>query len=1047
MKNILHALFGRILPLLLCASSAISQVEIKQIFSEAVVPENPVVVKGGGKIFFLMEDDIGNAINTRIWAINAAGAAVLVATNSTRITRIFNIGEKVFYLSFVFGLDNNTFLYTLYELDPATLASTPVKEFCCGRVYRYQAWGDKMLLIENEVGGKDILWVSDGSSDGTRVLAVLDGFLRKAATLDNGRVLFWEHEGDIQRIWSSDGGTNPPDLLAVFEDSSNAQNLISMGDYALYSTANALGRSDGTAAGTTLFADFTALGLRNVDFAKSQRIGNQLLFAAYDTDGWAQMWHSDGSTGGTQRLVAPLNDPDWFEPKFFFSLEGQHYCIANVIRGTDAVLELWRSDGSPGGTQLLQNLAETLGMAFVSSVRTHGKHALIMAYSQTRGYEPLLFRDGNFQPTDLWSGNGSSSRGFFLRSAFPVGDFFFLSAERPGAGQELHRIDARSGESSLVADNTPGVKWSLDLALDTIGPWLYFLNSPSFSRGDVQLCRVRYDAPLPNEVEIAQPPYQWAQGIGSLNTPDGNIDAVYSESVCASADGSVFASGSYRGETGLGFLNSDFFLGEGPGFQNGFFSKYIARMGPDGQGQWAQWIGGGGQQERLPLAPTPENGVYIAGTYINEGFFGGERYETTEQRMYLARLDSGGALEWLAQANIGASGKVLQVISDAAGNVWAAGMYSNFSAQFGDTLLRSEVNPAYFIARYTPDGLLEWVKSYDVPAEWAYFGDALDMALGPKGRLYLTIGNAWHNTSISCAFAPRPSYVRVVCLEPNGELEWEREFKSTNLTYPTGIAVTPAGIVYVAGIFQGSFEGVNAPCGEPTGFLLTLNEHGRPLRKPFENTNRHAFYDLSTDAEGNIYCSGLGRQLINQSYPGYGWPFPQGGVTSFVQVFDGRMNLLAERHFFKIGYNWYDHLPQLALLPGGDLLLSDRYETRVDTLADLPYSIGTSAMFLRFNLPLKPLVSAPNETLLPAAIQLRPNPVTSGDFLFVYSDDGDFQTETAQVLDLLGRPMDVALYRLDGQTCYIDVRRLRPGAYVLSVRMGNKWVGQRFVRL
>ena len=121
----------------------------------------------------------------------------------------------------------------------------------------------------------------------------------------------------------------------------------------LYFTAiNQLWQSDGTTAGTALFA--------SVSGAKYFKIFNgKLYFIAYGTDGY-EVWSTDGTVAGTAMLkdiyagsnssVNPGRDPHFtiFNNKLFF--------VANDgING----YELWSSDGTTANTLLFMNLRVT----------------------------------------------------------------------------------------------------------------------------------------------------------------------------------------------------------------------------------------------------------------------------------------------------------------------------------------------------------------------------------------------------------------------------------------------------------------------------------------------------------------------------------------------------------------------------------------------------------------------------------------------------------------------------------------------------------------
>lgn len=322
-----------------------------------------------------------------------------------------------------------------------TLVVSTINEDWSGYPSALAVAGDRLFFSAQSGLGVQALWTSDGSTDGTAQVAAVGASwdaVRDIVPFGAG-VLFTGDDGATgAEPWVSDGtadGTGPLADIAVVGGSSPSRAVV-VGGVAYFSAfdethGRELWRTDGTADGTWLvrdvrpgadsgmpvaisplaagvgfaaddgihgvepwYSDGTEAGTvlaRDVNpegdgipmtasgsYAALVRLNGRLLFGADDGDG-SQLWASDGTAAGTQRVSAiPLGTRDAFAGEGNGSsasyvaravLDGFLYFPADDgIHGT----ELWKSDGTAVGTSLVADLTPGAFGSDISRMVTAG---------------------------------------------------------------------------------------------------------------------------------------------------------------------------------------------------------------------------------------------------------------------------------------------------------------------------------------------------------------------------------------------------------------------------------------------------------------------------------------------------------------------------------------------------------------------------------------------------------------------------------------------------------------------------------------------------
>ena len=336
-----------------------------------------------GKVFFTASQ-IEGAFSVRLlWSTDGTEAGTVVVSSIDPTERgdpgsLVVSGGKLFFAG-----SSTVGTRELWVSDGTEAGTVPVYAFETGRsaIYATAPFGSGVLFAPSHGGNGHELWFSDGTQAGTFRLADIStsaapsSYPSKAVVV-GGTAYFAADDGVHGReLWATDG--TPAGTRLVLDANpgtagSNPSALIALGDTLSYAAddgihGNEPWLSDGTQAGTKLITDVNPAGngvTGSASFGAVARLNGWLLFGADDGDG-TQLWRSDGTTAGTNRVATIDTDTatgdaiagdDPFAPKIPTAvLDGFVYFPADDgVHGT----ELWKSDGTAGGTSLVADLTE-----------------------------------------------------------------------------------------------------------------------------------------------------------------------------------------------------------------------------------------------------------------------------------------------------------------------------------------------------------------------------------------------------------------------------------------------------------------------------------------------------------------------------------------------------------------------------------------------------------------------------------------------------------------------------------------------------------------
>ena len=366
----------------------------------------------------------------------------------------------------------------------------------------FTEFNDQLYFSASDNENDQELWVSDGTTEGTQLVKDINPGINPGVyyygyyygsypnssnpdqlTSVNNRLYFTANDNENgQELWVSDGTTegtqlvNPGDLTSIHRNLTKFNNKLF---FAANDNENGqeLWISDGTTEGTQLVKDINpGGGFPNSSSPNNFTVfNNKLYFTASDGENSQELWVSDGTTEGTQ-LVKNINPGRGSFPSYLTEFKDKLYFKAN---DGENGFELWVSDGTTEGTQLVKDINPDGGFPNGSnpSELTEFKDKLYFsAYDSENGYE-LWVSDGTTEGTQLVKDinpGGGLANGSRPGELTEFKDKLYFSAYDSENGRELWVSDGTTEGTQLVEDINPGSAGSAPRNLTVIGNELYF---------------------------------------------------------------------------------------------------------------------------------------------------------------------------------------------------------------------------------------------------------------------------------------------------------------------------------------------------------------------------------------------------------------------------------------------------------------------------------------------------------------------------------------------------------------------------------------------
>jgi ELWxxDGT repeat protein len=445
----------------------------------------------GGAVYFTASDD---RHGEELWRSDGTGAGTYRVRDicsgrcSSRPLALTAAGGWLYFLAYsgTTGLDEVTgFRGTeLWRTDGTRAGTELVRRVCSQGCYsglRPMVAVDGALYFQGsdpEHGNE--LWRSDGTAAGTGLLLDVrpgpGGSFPDELTAFAGRLLFRANDGAAgEELWQSDGTAPGTELLADVcpgACSSRPQEMGHLLDDVVTFAANdgvhgeELWVSDGTAAGTVRASDLPGEFLAIDDLV---RLGDRLYFAVRGGSGTPRGWKSDGTLAGTEPAPELLPLGPGLLPTQLRVAGGNLFFTLRPSFPREG-RQLWATDGSAAGTELLAELPSTTTLGTVL-----GDRLVFAAYAdETLASGSLWISDGTPRGTEQLHSATPYRLNFRWQRTAVVGGEMLFGADDGASGFELWHTDGSAGGTAMVRQIQPARSSSDPRYLTSFAGRLFF---------------------------------------------------------------------------------------------------------------------------------------------------------------------------------------------------------------------------------------------------------------------------------------------------------------------------------------------------------------------------------------------------------------------------------------------------------------------------------------------------------------------------------------------------------------------------------------------
>ncbi len=307
-----------------------------------------------------------------------------------------------------------------------------------------------------------------------------------------------------------------------------------------------------------------------------------------------------------------------------------------------------------------------------------------------------------------------------------------------------------------------------------------------------------------------------------------------------------------------GYFQGSIDFGGGPLACAGGIDIFLAKFDPTGQHIWSKRYGDAGYEQRALVATDAAGNIYVAGLFTSTIDFGsGTLTGKGVTDIYLAKLDSSGNAIWSKSFGDAGDQRVNALAVNSAGNIAITGMYQG-TLNFGGSTLTANSGSSwdFYVASFTSAGTHVFSKSVGDVNEQR--GDAI--AVDSAGNVIC--GGAFTGTvdfgAGTLTASDRDTFL--VAYQSAGGVLYSKRFGGAGDQMAQSVAVDSSGNVFLGGNMTGSMTigtTVLTSAGGSDAFLAKLDTGGNVVWvKQFGDAATQSLAGVAVDSMGAVSIAG-----------------------------------------------------------------------------------------------------------------------------------------------------------------------------------------------
>ncbi|MCF8463675.1 MAG: T9SS type A sorting domain-containing protein [Flavobacteriales bacterium] len=230
---------------------------------------------------------------------------------------------------------------------------------------------------------------------------------------------------------------------------------------------------------------------------------------------------------------------------------------------------------------------------------------------------------------------------------------------------------------------------------------------------------------------------------------------------------------------------------------NGLSDAFLMKMDMSGNAHWIRNGGGLEHDVAASVAVGNDESVYIVGDFYDQAAFGSSQLQAMgSSDMYLAKFTENGNLEWV-RTNGGTTVDVgTSVGTDLNGKVFVSGYFQG-TTHFDNFSASALSYNDVFVSKFDSDGNCEWLSS---AGSWG-LDNCLGMAVAWDGSTYLTGFFEEEMFTQNVSFVGNGYDIFVLNFNPDGSIKYGRNAGAASSDFGTGICLGPDQSLYITGYY------------------------------------------------------------------------------------------------------------------------------------------------------------------------------------------------------------------------------------------------------